>query len=206
MRRCIWESVQVDRTKFAIRQVKNSWNIRHWRISRQHVYVRNFRHLYSPAGNLIVSRCGVCRSVWRGRSKGARDSPPGNAALFRSSSPIAAEVDFSGRAPFPWPKIYERRSTFQGRRIYARSPASFDGLREASVCASIGPLLVNYSWLHYACPFTVVVLEATWPIIDRSLSNLFPLWEAWNKENWNKFLNKLSRNELLPILLFAHLL
>lgn len=76
---------------------------------------------------------------------GARDSPPGNAALFRSSSPIAAEVDFSGRAPFPWPKIYERRSTFQGRRIYARSPASFDGLREASVCASIGPLLVNYS-------------------------------------------------------------
>lgn len=200
------ESVQVDRTKFTIRRVKNSWNIRHWRISRQHVYVRNFRHLYSPAGNLIVSRCGVCRSVWRGRSKGARDSPPGNAALFRSSSPIAAEVDFSGRAPFPWPKIYERRSTFQGRRIYARSPASFDGLREASVCASIGPLLVNYSWLHYACPFTVVVLEATWPIIDRSLSNLFPLWEAWNKENWNKFLNKLSRNELLPILLFAHLL
>lgn len=57
---------------------------------------RNFRHLYSPAGNLIVSRRGVCRSV--SRSKGARDSPPGNAALFRSSSPIAAEVDFSGRA------------------------------------------------------------------------------------------------------------
>lgn len=38
---------------------------------------------------------------------------------------------------FPWPKIYERRSTFQGRRIYARSPRRRLMAGELSVCASI---------------------------------------------------------------------
>lgn len=135
--------MRVDRKKFTIRRVKNSWNIRHWRISRQHVYIyisvllgRNFRHLYSPAGNLIVSRWGLSVGLEGEVERSAR---------FSSGKCRSVSFQFAHRrgsrlfweSCFPWPKIYEHRSTFQGRRIYARSPRRRLMAGELSVCASI---------------------------------------------------------------------
>lgn len=64
---------------------------------------RNFRHLYSPAGNLIVSRRGVCRSVSRGEVE--------ESARFSSGKCRSVSFQFAHcrgsrlfwESSFPWP-------------------------------------------------------------------------------------------------------